>query len=125
MVGAELVREMRTLDGVRPIIRHHHERFDGSGYPDALRGETIPLGARILAVVDVYDALRTAGPYKPALPQAEAIAILRRETEAGYWDQRITDAFLTVIYGLDTDMDHLQESHGAVRSLKEPPPGPE
>ncbi|MDQ3828209.1 MAG: response regulator [Candidatus Tectomicrobia bacterium] len=53
VVGADLVREMRTLDGVRPIIRHHHERLDGSGYPDGLRGEDIPLGARIMAVVDV------------------------------------------------------------------------
>jgi len=108
VVGAELVREMRTLDGVRPIIRHHHERFDGSGYPDALRGEAIPLGARILAVVDVYDALRTARPYKPALPQAEAIAILKRETEAGYWDPQVSAAFLTVIYELDTDTNPLQ-----------------
>src|ERR671924_916001 len=83
VVGADLVREMRTLDGVRPIIRHHHERCDGSGYPDGLRGESIPLGARIMAVVDVFDALHTERPYKPALPTAEALAILRAEADAG------------------------------------------
>jgi putative two-component system response regulator len=94
VVGAELVREMRTLDGVRPIIRHHHERFDGSGYPDGLKGEEIPLGARIMAVVDVYDALRTERPYKPSLSHEEAIAILLRETAAGCWDPRVTRAFI-------------------------------
>jgi len=73
-----------------------------------LRGEAIPLGARILAVVDVYDALRTARPYKPALPQAEAIAILKRETEAGYWDPQVSAAFLTVIYELDPETNPLQ-----------------
>lgn len=93
-VGADLVREMRTLDGVRPIIRHHHERCDGSGYPDGLKGEEIPLGARIMAVVDVYDALRTERPYKPALSHQEAVAILLRETEAGYWDPRVTKTFI-------------------------------
>ncbi len=59
VVGADLVQGLRTLDAVRPIIHHHHERWDGSGYPDGLKGEAIPLGARILAVADVYNALRT------------------------------------------------------------------
>jgi putative two-component system response regulator len=99
VVGAELVREMRTLDGVRPIIRHHHERFDGSGYPDGLKGEDIPLGARIMAVVDVYDALRTERPYKPALGHQQAVAILVRETEAGYWDPRVTRTFIDMFRG--------------------------
>jgi putative two-component system response regulator len=73
IVGAELVQSLRTLDGVRPIIRHHHERMDGSGYPDGLAGEAIPLGARIMAVVDVYDALRTARPYKA--PMSHRVAL--------------------------------------------------
>jgi len=88
-VGADLVRGMHTLDEVRPIIRHHHERWDGSGYPDGLRGEAIPPGARIMAVVDVYDALRTARPYKPPLSLARTLEILRAETDAGAWDPRI------------------------------------
>jgi putative two-component system response regulator len=102
VVGADLVREMRTLDGVRPIIRHHHERYDGSGYPDGLNGKGIPLGARIMAVVDVYDALRTERPYKPPLSHQKAVAILLRETEAGYWDPRVTKTFVDMF----RDSDH-------------------
>jgi putative two-component system response regulator len=94
VVGADLVREMRTLDGVRPIIRHHHERFDGSGYPDGLRGESIPLGARIMAIVDVYDALRTARPYKAPLSHEEAVTVLLHETEAGYWEPQLISTFI-------------------------------
>lgn len=97
VVGADLVQALRTLDGVRPIIRHHHERWNGSGYPDGLPGETIPLGARIMAVVDVYDALRTTRPYKPPLPHDEARAILLRETEAGAWEPRIVSALLDLL----------------------------
>jgi putative two-component system response regulator len=98
VIGADLVREMRTLDGVREIIRHHHERFDGSGYPDGLAGEDIPLGARIMAVVDVYDALRTARPYKPAFSHEHAVDILLRETAAGSWDPRVTRAFIAMFH---------------------------
>ena len=94
VIGSDLVQEMRTLDGVRPIIRHHHERFDGSGYPDGLVGEEIPLGARIMAVVDVYDALRTERPYKAVLSPEEAVDILWRETEAGYWDPQVAETFI-------------------------------
>jgi putative two-component system response regulator len=94
VIGADLVREMRTLDDVRPIIRYHHERFNGSGYPDRLRGEKIPLGARIMAVVDVYDALCTARPYKPALSHEEAVDILLRETETGSWDPQVVETFI-------------------------------
>jgi putative two-component system response regulator len=96
-VGADLVRDMRTLDDVRPLIRHHHERWDGSGYPDGLAGEAIPLGARIMAVVDVYDALRTARPYKAPLLLAATCDILRAETDAGAWDPRVVAVFLDVL----------------------------
>jgi putative two-component system response regulator len=95
--GADLLQGMKTLEAVRPIIRHHHERLNGSGYPDGLAGDAIPLGARIMAVVDVYDALVTTRSYKPALPPAEAITILRRETDGGSWDPRVLAAFLDVL----------------------------
>jgi putative two-component system response regulator len=95
-LGADLVRGMRTLDDVRPIIRHHHERWDGSGYPDGLQGEAIPFGARIMAVVDVFDALHTERPYKPALTTAEALAILRAEADAGAWDARVVARFVEI-----------------------------
>ena len=103
VVGAELVQSMQTLAGVRPIIRHHHERFDGSGYPDGLRGQAIPLEARIMAVVDVYDALRTARPYKAAWSHEHAVAILLRETEAGVWDPQIVTTFIGVLSTLEPD----------------------
>ncbi len=101
--GADLVRGLRTLEEVRPIIRHHHEKIDGTGYPDGLRGEVIPLGARIMAVVDVYDALHTARPYKKALSHAESVAILLRETEAGYWEPRIVTTLVEVLKDLGHD----------------------
>jgi putative two-component system response regulator len=96
VIGAELVQTLRSLDGVRPIIRHHHERMDGSGYPDGLEGAAIPLGARIMAVVDVYDALRTARPYKSPMPHAAALDVLRRETDKGAWDPRVLTAFIAL-----------------------------
>ena len=101
--GADLVRGLRTLEDVRPIIRHHHEKIDGTGYPDGLKGDAIPLGARIMAVVDVYDALHTARPYKKALPHSEAISILLRETDAGYWEPRIVTTFIEVLKDLGHD----------------------
>ena len=95
--GSELVVGLRSLDAVRPIMRYHHERWDGSGYPEGLKGEAIPLGARIISVVDVYDALHTNRPYRPALSHDEAVTILLRETEAGFWDPRVVTTFLDVL----------------------------
>jgi putative two-component system response regulator len=95
--GEELVRGLRSLDTVRPIIRHHHERMDGSGYPDGLAGEAIPLGARIMAVVDVFDALHTRRPYRPPLSRDEALEILEHETAAGFWDTWIVGVFAGMV----------------------------
>jgi putative two-component system response regulator len=82
---------------VLPIIRSHHEHWNGSGYPDGLRCEEIPLLARILQVVDVYDALLTERPYKPALPHEAAAQTMRQEAEAGLWDSRLVDGFLAML----------------------------
>ena len=76
--------QLRSLDEVRPIVRHHHERRDGTGYPDGLKGEAIPLLARILNVVDSYDALTTERPYRPALPPDEAFREIRAEAAKGW-----------------------------------------
>ena len=97
--GSDLVLGLRSMELVRPIMRHHHERWDGSGYPDRLKGEAIPLGARIISVVDVFDALHTERPYKVALPRSEAVSTLLRETDAGYWDPRVVDVFLEILRG--------------------------
>jgi len=95
--GSDLVLGLRSLELVRPIMRHHHEKWDGSGYPDGLKGEAIPLGARIISVVDVFDALHTDRPYKAAMPRSEAVSLLIRETDAGYWDPKIVDTFLEIL----------------------------
>lgn len=95
--GADLVRGLHTLEDVRPLIRHHHERWDGSGYPDRLAGEAIPLGARIMAVTDVFDALHTARPYKKSVPVEEALDILRREVDRGFWEPRIVSTFVDLV----------------------------
>jgi putative two-component system response regulator len=94
VTGETICKPLKSLKAVLPIIRHHHEHWDGSGYPDGLKGEDIPLLARILQVVDVYDALRTARPYKPALAHEEAFRVMRDEAADGLWDAKLVQAFL-------------------------------
>jgi putative two-component system response regulator len=95
--GSDLVLGLRSMELIRPIMRHHHEKWDGSGYPDGLKGEAIPLGARIISVVDVFDALHTERPYKAALSRSEAVSLLIRETDAGYWDPKVVETFLEIL----------------------------
>jgi HD-GYP domain-containing protein (c-di-GMP phosphodiesterase class II) len=91
LVGAQIVAPLEFFADGAVIVRHHHERHDGSGYPDGLRGELIPLGARIVAVADVYDALTSDRPYRPRLSRSEAVR--RLEEEAG----RTLDARVAVL----------------------------
>jgi putative two-component system response regulator len=93
-IGDRLCGELRSLRRVRPIVRHHHERIDGSGYPDGLRGDTIPLLAQITGIVDVFDALTTSRPYKKALTIAEACDELRQEVSRGWRRRDLVDAFI-------------------------------
>ena len=97
VTGERICKPLRSLRLVLPIIRHHHEHFDGTGYPDGLRGEDIPLLARILQVVDVYDALRTTRPYKPAMTHEEAEQVMTSEANGGLWDPRLVQAFFRLI----------------------------
>ena len=96
-IGVEICRPLRTLQPLLPLIRHHHERFDGSGYPDGLSGDEIPLIARVFQVVDVYDALTVDRCYRKALPADDAVDVLRDETERGYWDASIVSEFLAML----------------------------
>lgn len=91
--GEDICRPMKTLAPVLPIIRNHHERFDGSGYPDGLSGESIPLLARIMQVADIYDALTTSRPYKSAFSQDEAFEILNEEVQRGWRDPELIPLF--------------------------------
>jgi putative two-component system response regulator len=97
ITGETICRPLKSLRMVLPIIRSHHEHWNGTGYPDGLHGEEIPLLARILQVVDVYDALLTERPYKPALPHEAAAQTMRQEAEAGLWDPRLVDGFLVML----------------------------
>lgn len=92
--GEQICRPLRSFSRVLPIIRHHHEHWNGGGYPDHLAGEQIPLLARVLQVVDAYDALTTARPYKPAWPHAQAKATLLEEASRLWWDKEVLDVFL-------------------------------
>ena len=92
-IGVKICAPLRTLRPVLPIIRHHHEHGDGTGYPDALKDDAIPLLARVFQVVDVFDALTNDRPYRRALPVGEALALQRKETSRGWWDEEIFEAF--------------------------------
>src|ERR1035437_271930 len=94
VLGEEICRPLKSLRGVLPLIRHHHERWDGTGYPDGLRGTEIPLLARVLQVVDIYDALTHPRPYKHAYASAHALEILQEETGRGWRDPEITSLFI-------------------------------
>ena len=94
--GEEICRPMKTLAPVLPIIRSHHERWDGTGYPDRLAGEDIPLLARVLQVADIYDALTTARPYKPAFTHQHAIEIMLEEARRGWRDPELVPLFAEI-----------------------------
>jgi putative two-component system response regulator len=96
-IGVEICSPLRTLRPVIPIIRHHHERFDGSGYPDGIKGEEIPYLARIFQVTDIFDALTNDRCYRKALPVAKAIEILTEETERGWSDPDVVRVFKEMI----------------------------
>lgn len=96
-IGENICRPLRSLRLVLPIIRHHHEHWDGTGYPDGLAAESIPLLARILQVVDVYDALRTERPYKAAQSHEDTYRTMLAEAEAGLWDRRLVEEFFAML----------------------------
>jgi putative two-component system response regulator len=96
VIGDRLCGELRSLRQVRPIVRHHHERLDGSGYPDGLIGDAVPLLAQIMGVVDVYDALTTARPYKPARSPERAYDALLLEVDKGWRRRDLVDGLIAL-----------------------------
>jgi putative two-component system response regulator len=96
-IGERICAPLKSFRLVRPIIRHHHERWDGSGYPDGLARDEIPLTARILQVVDLYDAITTERPYKPAYTRQAAFDVMREETCKGWWDARLIERFIALL----------------------------
>ena len=96
IIGDRLCGELRSLRLVRQIVRHHHEALDGSGYPDGLRGEQVPLLAQIVGIVDLYDAVTSSRPYREALPPDHAYAELRSECARGRRDPDLVEAFISL-----------------------------
>src|SRR5882724_690811 len=100
VVGADILSNVEFPYEVVPIVKHHHERFDGSGYPNGLRGEEIPFGARLLTVVDCYDALTTNRPYRSSYGRAEALGVMRGERGRTF-DPALLDRFFAIIDKLE------------------------
>jgi putative two-component system response regulator len=92
IIGERICAPLKSFRNVLPIIRSHHEKQDGTGYPDHLKGMEIPLTARILQTVDIYDSLTTDRPYRAALSQEKALEILWAETQCGWWDADLVGA---------------------------------
>jgi putative two-component system response regulator len=104
VVGERICAPLKSFRFVLPIIRHHHEKLDGSGYPDGLSGEAIPVTARVLQMVDVYDALTTERPYKKAFTITDALQTMKEEVNKGWWDPRIFDQFERLVRSGNADV---------------------
>jgi putative two-component system response regulator len=99
VVGERICAPLKTFREVLPVIRYHHEKMDGSGYPDGKKKATIPLTARILQTADIYDALTTDRPYRRALPVQEAFRVMREEVRRGWWDAELVDELEAIVAG--------------------------
>jgi putative two-component system response regulator len=97
VLGERICAPLKSFRLVLPVIRHHHEKLDGTGYPDGLKGEGIPLTARVLQIVDVYDALTTDRPYKSAFASSKALEIMGEEVSKGWWDPHIFGEFRRLV----------------------------
>jgi putative two-component system response regulator len=111
VVGEHICAPLKSFRLVLPIIRHHHEKQDGTGYPDGLRGDEIPLTARILQIVDVYDALTTERPYRIALDSAAALDHIEDEASRGWWDPRLLIEFRKMLAEDGQKVDDIRRRH--------------
>jgi diguanylate cyclase (GGDEF)-like protein/putative nucleotidyltransferase with HDIG domain len=109
VVGSEILSNVHFPYPVVPYVRHHHERYDGKGYPDQLKGDKIPLGARILAVVDCYDALRSERPYRKKYSREIALDIIQSEKKKAF-DPELVDIFVSCIDELEAELEALEIS---------------
>ena len=105
LIGERICSPLKSFRHVLPIIRQHHEKLDGSGYPDGLKGEEIALTAQIMQTVDIYDALSTARPYRKALSPKEAFAIIYSEVKKGWWNGELVNLLERVVLGASTLRD--------------------
>jgi putative two-component system response regulator len=97
VIGESLISGLRSLQAVRPIVRHHHERLDGSGYPDGLRGDEVPLAAQIVGLVDAYESMTFTKAYQTSLPQEQALHNLRGQAARGWRHPDLVEMFADVL----------------------------
>jgi len=121
VVGDRLCAPLRTLQRVRPIIRSHHETLDGRGYPDGLSGSAVPMLAQIAGIADVYDALTSARPYRPARTTDAAYQALRDEAVAGKRDVALVDAFIAMTAADTVTFAERCEQSAGLHSRKDRP----
>ncbi|HCU23493.1 MAG TPA: hypothetical protein DF383_00635 [Deltaproteobacteria bacterium] len=95
--GCEICSSLKSLAPVLPIIRHHHERMDGLGYPDGVSGSDLGIGPRLVSIADAYDAMTSNRPYRKGIPPSEALKIFEREKSSGQWDPELVDHFIQMI----------------------------
>ncbi|BAY16465.1 response regulator receiver modulated metal dependent phosphohydrolase [Nostoc sp. HK-01] len=98
LIGEKICQPLRSMRGVIPIIRHHHERWNGSGYPDGLKSNEIPFLAQVFQLIDIYDALTSERPYKRAFSPAEALSVMWEETQAGWRNPELMQRFTDFIH---------------------------
>lgn len=103
LVGEDICRPLLSLRGILPAIRSHHERWDGAGFPDTLSSEEIPLMARMLSIVDSFDAMVSIRPYRDKLSMKRTLGIMESERNFGQWDGRLVDVFLDMMYRMSRD----------------------
>ncbi len=96
-IGERICAPLKSLKPILPIILYHHEKIDGSGYPEGLSGDAIPLNARIMGLVDCYDALTTSRSYRPAMSREKALGIIEAETERNKWDPELFEIFIDLV----------------------------
>jgi putative two-component system response regulator len=98
LIGEKICQPLRSMRGVIPIIRHHHERWDGSGYPDGLKQDEIPYLAQVFQMIDIYDALTSERPYKRAFTKEEALSVMAEETAKGWRNPKLMLKFTEFIF---------------------------
>ena len=109
VLGERLCRPVGALQAVVPIIRSHHERGDGSGYPDGLQKDKIPRLAQVFSIVDIYESLRSWRPYRPPLQDWQALEVMLQEVNRGFWNRDIYDVFAKQVS--PTLNDQLEANH--------------
>src|SRR5258706_79550 len=102
--GRDLLQHMRTLTYALPVVYHHHEKVDGSGYPLGLEGDAIPLTARVTTIADIFDALTTERIYRGAISREDSLKIMEDEVRKGWWDRRLLEEFGAVLEAMPQEL---------------------